>query len=116
MGKVKSQLIDRTENPELDWMEEYAREFTVLGRINEPSDVFNVPPVPENLDLELEGIEEVETFFCDKTGRDKSGRSLSPDRLLEEVREALSNHGTLRGAITDEGQFQLHITLYKEVA
>jgi len=59
--------------------------------------------------------EVVETFFVDKTGwnpYDAGGPAMSIYQLMSKGLELSEEHGTLFATIHDEGQFQIHITLY----
>lgn len=62
----------------------------------------------------ITGMKEVDTFFVDKTGMDKSGPALTPDAFFKEVDDLLKKDKNLYSAITSEGQFQVYITVFKK--
>ena len=62
-------------------------------------------------------FKEIETLFCDSSGfgrDDESAMSLTQSE--QKVKDLLDAGKQLYGAITDSGQFQVHITLYERIA
>lgn len=65
--------------------------------------------VPEN-------FEEVETLFCDSSGFGRpSEPAMTKEQAIEAMERLIEEHGKLYSGLTGIGQFQVYVTLYKEV-
>ena len=82
----------------------------LLVSIKEPSDIFRSKDIEGMVTTNLI---EVETLFCDSSGFDNSGRSMTKDQAENRVNELIEEHGELKSGLTGIGQFQVYVTLYK---
>lgn len=63
-----------------------------------------------------ESFEEVETLFCDSSGfGSTTERALTKEQAIRRTEELIDEHGTLYSGLTGIGQFQVYVTLYREV-
>lgn len=77
--------------------------------IRTPDDITKVPSGKIN----TRGFKEVETLFADNSGMGAEDEpALTLTQLKEKIAELISQYGTIYGAITGEGQFQVYITIY----
>ena len=86
----------------------------LLVEVTEGEDIFRSKDmvgteVPEN-------FEEVETLFCDSSGfGSTTERALTKKQAIRRTEELIDEHGTLYSGLTGIGQFQVYVTLYREV-
>ena len=76
---------------------------------------FNCPNIG-SLDVSAE-FEEITNLFCDSSGMGAEDEpALSPGQLVASVKALCEEHkpDTLYWAITEAGQFQVYISVYKE--
>ncbi len=98
--------------------EVYCRECVkssdLLVEIKTPADLFKARDI-EGVDLD--GYEEIETLFCDSSGFGKLGeRALTKSQALAAVEKLMSHkHGPFYCGITGIGQFQVYVTIYREI-
>lgn len=87
----------------------------VMTELNEASDLFRSK---NSTGLDLDGYSEVETLFCDSSGFGHSGEAaLTKDEALNKAQALIdSNREQLYCALSDIGQFQVYVTIYKKVA
>lgn len=82
------------------------------SKITSPEGLFKVPALDKH---EIpERFTEVECLFCDSSGLGSELEpALTPDKAKGRVATLLNEHGTLFGAITGQGQFQVYVSIYK---
>jgi len=85
----------------------------LLIKVESPDDIFKSKKI-EGMDSP-QGFVEVETLFCDASGMGSESESaLTQSQAIEAVKKIQSeNDCPLYSAVTDTGQFQLYVTLYK---
>jgi hypothetical protein len=93
---------------------ELGKQPYVLG---DPKELDGMPPFPFPMmgdavdDVELEHLE---TLFCDSSGFGQDGeRALSINQLVSKLEELFEEHGPLALAISEAGQFQLYLEVWK---
>lgn len=85
----------------------------ILTDVYEPNDVFRSRPIDKD-EIDLDKFEHVETLFCDSSGFGQPGEpALTRAQTIARVSELIEEHGDLVSAITDMGQFQVYLSLYK---
>ena len=57
--------------------------------------------------------EHLESLFCDSSGFDNSGRSLTTRGLFAKLKELIDEHGPIAVATGEQGQFQVHLEVWK---
>lgn len=86
----------------------------LLVEVTEGEDIFSSKDmtgvdVPEN-------YEEVETLFCDSSGFGSEREpALTKEQATARANDLVEQHGKLFSGLTGIGQFQVYVTLYKEV-
>lgn len=86
----------------------------LLVEVTEGEDIFRSKDMTR---LETpEGFEEVETLFCDSSGFGRpSEPALTKEQAIRRTEELIEEHGTLYSGLTGIGQFQVYVTVYREV-
>ena len=65
--------------------------------------------------MELKGYELIDDLFVDKSGMGADNKpALTTDQFIKQVEKAVVLNGTIYSTITNEGQFQLYIGLFKK--
>jgi hypothetical protein len=94
----------------------HAEQFP-LQKITTPEDIFAAPDYNETKVSLIEKalhISHVVTLFADSSGfGTDSEPALTPDQLRNTVANLLSEHDNLSCCITDIGQFQVYISIFK---
>ena len=91
----------------------YKKNGIVPKYINQELDIFTIPNASDT-DIDVKGYQEVANLFCDSSGFGAVGESaLTPDQLLAKVKTLKAEHKQIYAVITGEGQFQVHVTVYK---
>ncbi len=87
----------------------------LLVQVNESGDLFKARDVDG---IDLNGYEEIDTLFCDSSGFGAPGEmALTKNQALKRMQDLLdSNSGPIYAGISDMGQFQVYVTLYRKVA
>lgn len=81
--------------------------------INNLDDVFKSTEATVK-NMELKGYEFITNLFADSSGLGASDEpALTPPQLMERLKELISEHGTIHSFITEAGQFQVNIGIYK---
>ena len=60
-----------------------------------------------------DNLEMVEELFCDTTGMDDMGLALSMSQFIHRAKTLTTEHGPLRWAIIEHGQFQCYVGAFK---
>jgi molybdopterin converting factor small subunit len=77
--------------------------------VKTPDDITKIPSGK----ISTKGFKEVEVLFADASGMGAPDEpALTLDQLKEKISELISQYGKIYCAITDEGQFQVYITVY----
>jgi hypothetical protein len=64
----------------------------------------------------LKGYELIQEFFVDNSGWDSSNEpALTPDRLIRELADVLKENHSCYSFITNAGQFQVYVGIFKKV-
>lgn len=64
--------------------------------------------------MERLGYTLITELFCDSSGLGQEGESaLTQNKLIQEVKNLIAEHGTLTAKITGSGQFQVYLGLFK---
>ena len=99
---------------------EKARELGVQPFLLESKEQLDeMPPFPfPNIgddSVEVDKLyERVDTLFCDSSGYGAPGEpALTIDQLMARLGELIDEHGAIRVAIEEEGQFQLYLGVWK---
>ena len=83
----------------------------LLVSINSAEQVFGAKDISQH---DISDLEEVETLFVDSSGFGGYNEpALNKQQLTTRVNHLLQEHGTLRAGLTDIGQFQVYLTLFK---
>lgn len=88
----------------------------LLVSIEEAKDLFKAKDLR---DVETKGFEEIETLFCDSSGiGSESEPALTRKQALAKIEEIMEeNQGTaLFAGITNIGQFQVYVSIFKKAA
>jgi len=87
----------------------------LLTEVEDSEDIFRSKDMT-GVDLS-ENFEEVETLFCDSSGFGRpSEPALTKEQAIEATERLIKEHGTLYSGLTGIGQFQVYVTLWKEVS
>ncbi len=87
-------------------------EPTLIAREDE---VDEMPPFPFPMigDKKVE-LSRIETLFCDSSGFGQDGEpALSINQLKRKLKEMIRNHGPIRVAVIESGQFQIYLDVWK---
>lgn len=82
----------------------------------------SMPPFPfpnfgDKADEMDEKYERVDSLFCDSSGWGSPGEpALTTDQLKRKLKELFEEHGSILLAIESQGEFQLHLGVWKEKA
>ena len=88
--------------------------------LNSEEQIDEMPPFPfpnfgDKADDMDEQYDRVDSLFVDSSGFGAPHEpALNADQLLTKIRELFEEHGTLLFAIESQGQFQLHVGVWKE--
>jgi len=61
-------------------------------------------------------VEPLDTLFVDSTGADSTGPALSQKAFLHRLRALFEEHGPLKVGITERGQFQVYVGVWRKDA
>lgn len=92
--------------------ERNAIEPTLIVREEE---VDEMPPFPFPMigDKKVE-LARIETLFCDSSGFGMEGeRALSISQLKKKLKEMIRDHGPIRVAVVEAGQFQVYLDVWR---
>lgn len=86
----------------------------LLKEVEDSEDIFRSKDMT-GVDLP-DNFEEVETLFCDASGFGSNREpALTKQQAIEATERLIEEHGTLYSGLTGIGQFQVYVTLYKDV-
>ena len=87
--------------------------------LEDPAQLDTMPPFPfpnigdDSVEVDKR-LERITSLFCDKSGFGAPDEpALTMNQLMSTLTELLEEHGPLRLAIEEEGQFQLYIGVWK---
>ena len=86
-----------------------------LTKILVPDDIFKSINRCDVANIEeATGKEYIEVLYCDSSGfGGQNEPSLTIEQLTEKIKELMDEHGQIYSCITNEGQFQVYISIYK---
>ena len=103
--------IKRINNEAGDEARDAGAQPLVLSTHDDVEDLIPYPALGDDTDnVELEHLE---SLFCDSTGFDNSGRSLSSRALFAKLKELIDEHGPIAVGTGEQGQFQVHLEVWK---
>lgn len=86
-----------------------------LVEVKQPADMFKAKDVQS---VDLDGYEEIDTLFCDASGFGHEGElALTKSQAIDKVKSVLAETSSpVYAGITDMGQFQVYVTLFRKAA
>ena len=91
---------------------------STMKEITKPEDLFSSSNLSQFSveEIEAEGYQLIETLFCDSSGFGSSfERAMNKEQAAKKVQSLISEHGKMYGALTGVGQFQVYVSLFKNV-